>query len=564
LKIDYSLEIKEKYPESIKSLNEFTIKNITPNSDDIKLFDSIFTEEKGKKDAYPSLYIGLDLAPGQTVFPNRDISLYISLENTEYQPPEKDKLGKENTENQHRKPPRLEWQYWNGEGWQRLSVQDETRNFTRSGSVIWIAPPDISAKEDFGHEKLYWLRVQWRDGDYERKPKLKRIQLNTVNAIQTTTIRDEILGSSDGSKNQSFKTSQKPIVRGQKLEVRELDRPSKEEQEKLISEEGDDAIRIVRDAAGKSQQILVRWHEVTDFYGSTGRDRHYTLNALTGEVIFGNKVNGLVPPPGAGNIRMRQYRTGGGIKANSIGPSKIVQLRTTIPYIDGVTNYDSPQGGSEAESIEALKERIPRTLRHQRRAVTFSDYEDLAVSAFPQVARAKCIPLLDLKANPLTPELKPGAVSLIIVPESLSPKPLPSLELLGRVEDYLKSNCHGAINVSVVGPLYIQVSVVVTIVPLSAAGTGALERKVDRALREFIHPLTGGFDGKGWHFGRKPYESNFYHLLEGIEGVDYVSSLELKESKDIYEPEAVEKTKRFLVYSGQHEITFEPVSIRRA
>jgi hypothetical protein len=31
--------------------------------------------------------------------------------------------------------PRLVWEYWNGQQWTELTVVDETRNFTESGTV---------------------------------------------------------------------------------------------------------------------------------------------------------------------------------------------------------------------------------------------------------------------------------------------------------------------------------------------------------------------------------------------------------------------------------------------
>ena len=58
------------------------------------------------------------------------------------------------------------------------------------------------------------------------------------------------------------------------------------------------------DARGRMTDVLVRWHEVPDFYASGPRDRHYVLDRFTGQVRFGDGVNGLVPPIGIGNVRL--------------------------------------------------------------------------------------------------------------------------------------------------------------------------------------------------------------------------------------------------------------------
>jgi hypothetical protein len=56
----------------------------------------------------------------------------------------------------------------------------------------------------------------------------------------------------------------------------------------------------------------------------------------------------------------------------------------------------------------------------------------------------------------------------------------------------------------------------------------ALARTVTRdatlALQRYLHPLTGGRDGKGWPFGRSLYLSEVYELLSGVAGVDFVGT----------------------------------------
>jgi hypothetical protein len=47
-------------------------------------------------------------------------------------------------------------------------------------------------------------------------------------------------------------------------------------------------------------------------------------------------------------------------------------------------------------------------------------------------------------------------------------------------------------------------------------------------LTEFLNPLSGGNEQKGWEFGKVPCFSDFYALLEKIEGVDHVADLSVK------------------------------------
>lgn len=537
--VSYTVATKSgELPEVILTYNDFVYKQEKTS----------FKPFQPTSDKKRSLYLGF-APPANRNFPNRPISLYFRLADILY--------GTKPDELSPASPPRLLWEYFNGQTWQSLTVRDETQAFSRLGIVEVLPPANFAQKTEFERDH-YWLRVQWVSGDYQFKPKLQLqpklqpILLNTTFAAQTVTIRDEILGSSDGTENQKFRTTRSPILKDQQLQVRELEMPSVEEQNRIKQAEGDNAISLILDATGRPQEIWVRWHEVSDFYGSQSRDRHYVLDHLTGEIQFGNGLNGLIPPIGTGNLRMTQYQTGGGTGGNKPVES-IVQLKTTIPYIGKVTNYEAASGGANAESLNSLLERAPRTIRHGERAVTLEDYEDLAILATPEVARAKCVPIRNLVDDPL--DLKPtvpGDVSIIIVPRSSDIKPLPSMELLNRVQDYLKIYAIPTANIAVVGALYVSVSVTADIALTSLEGASTVERAVSHTLTRFLHPLTGGLDEKGWDFGREPHKSDFYALLEAIPGVDYIRTLDVKETEDL---PGTKQTGRFLVYSGKHNIS---------
>jgi len=448
-----------------------------------------------------------------------------------------------------RSPVRLSWQYWNGQAWSKLTVEDGSENFTLSGLIKFLVPADCQTKAEFDLSERYWLRVQWETGDYLIEPRIINLALNTTFASQTITIVKEILGSSNGSENQIFQTTRFPVLQNPQLEVREPEKPSELELERLKLQGNSNPITPIPN----SREVWVQWQQVPDFYGSTSRDRHYVLDQLTGKIQFGNGRNGLIPPLGTGNLRIARYQTGGG-KAGNKPVDSIVQLKTTVPYIEKVTNLQAAVGGAEAETLESLRNRLPETIRHRDHAVTLEDYEDLAKLASPEVARAKCLPLHWLEDPPEQPPRR-GTTSIIIVPRSEALKPLPSLELISRVEKFLRARACPTADILVVGPPYISVSVNVEIGLSSLEGASAVEQAVKTTLEQFLHPLTGGLDGKGWDFGREPYKSDFYALLEAVPGVSYIRRLLVDDGRVSGEVEAIRKTGRFLVYSGTHTIS---------
>jgi hypothetical protein len=124
------------------------------------------------------------------------------------------------------------------------------------------------------------------------------------------------------------------------------------------------------------------------------------------------------------------------------------------------------------------------------------------------------------------------------------------------------------------------VTVEATVVPTSFEEADVVGERVRTALERFLHPLTGGPDGQGWAFGRKPHGSDLSALIEAVAGVDHVRTLsvslqpetgdgtrqgelqemlrrKLTETSD--EPERERDLQRWLdralVYSGRHEIS---------
>jgi Baseplate J-like protein len=485
------------------------------------------------EDTRPTLYLGFE-RPGESIgFSNRSAALYFGVEGALYDPATEQTGVLEEAS--------VVWEYWNGERWQRLGTRDETRGFTRRGLVTFIGPPDFRASTELGH-RAFWLRARWERGSYAVEPEIRRVLLNTTWAAHAHTVEGEVLGSSRGERGQVLRTIFAPVLAGQQLEVVEPEELSAPDLAALAAEEGEDAQRVVADAAGRQTEIRVRWHEVPDFYGSGPRSRHYTLDRQTGEVRFGDGLQGLIPPPGRNNVRMAVYLSGGGLAGNRPA-GNLTQLRGTVPYVDSVFQLEPAAGGAAAESPSALVLRGPRTLRHRDRAVAPADFEDLAVQASTEVARARCIAA--------TGGHDAGQVGLIVVPRSGAAKPVPSLELLGRVESYLQARVSPALDLWVVGPDWLEVTVDAEVAPSALEAATDVQTAVLERLSTFLHPLTGGVDGEGWAFGRKPYRSDLFALIESTPGVDHVLRLQVTEVAR----EGGARPERFLVYSGEHQIT---------
>ena len=136
------------------------------------------------------------------------------------------------------------------------------------------------------------------------------------------------------------------------------------------------------------------------------------------------------------------------------------------------------------------------------------------------------------------------------MPRRPGPQPTSDVTLLTRVREAILARSAPTLLLHVSEPVWVQVTVTAEVVPLSLAVAETLPATVIAALERFLHPLTGRWDGQGWPFGRRPYRSDLYRLLEAVPGVHHVQRLSIA----MHDP-PLTQAERFLIYSGPHQIT---------
>jgi predicted phage baseplate assembly protein len=422
--------------------------------------------------------------------------------------------------------PPLKWEVWQGgiTRWAPCEREfDGTGGFNRSGEIILHAP--LMALGEFEGTRAYWLRCQLTEAQagpaaYVASPKLIKLRVEsrggTVDAAHASTVRNEILGVSDGTPGQSFTLLHTPLL-------------ARDPQQDYL------AVEVQRGAEE-------RWHEVADFADSGPDERHFALDSLDGTLTLGPSLLqpdgtvyrfGAVPPKGA-TLRFRRYQHGGGVAGN-VPAGALSVLKSSIPYVTQVVNRGPALGGRDAQSLEDAKVRAPQTLRTRSRAVTADDYEYLACQV-QGVARSRCITPGAQPGDPLDP--RPGQVFVIALPQvdategRIAPERLLlSADLRQAVLAQLDERRLLGTTLEVRAPQYIWVSVLVRLrVPEhSDAGLVAeVRRAAEAALYRYLNPYTGGPRGDGWPFGRDLYQSEIFSLLQGIPQVEFVEEVQVR------------------------------------
>ncbi len=108
---------------------------------------------------------------------------------------------------------------------------------------------------------------------------------------------------------------------------------------------------------------------------------------------------------------------------------------------------------------------------------------------------------------------------------------MPSYELREEVARYINDRSPADVaatqQVYVTGPNYLPVDVEATLATADPSLAGDLEKGAMAAIEEFLHPLSGGPEGKGWEPGRSVYLSDIAQALQGVDGLDYIEELAL-------------------------------------
>ncbi|MEA3309346.1 MAG: putative baseplate assembly protein [Chloroflexota bacterium] len=438
-----------------------------------------------------------------------------------------------------REDPPLIWEASQGEGaWvevppsTRAGERDTTGGLNNPvGKLVLYLPLEMRPDVVQGR-RAYWLRCRFEQrrpeqGRYSQSPRLSDLQAytlgGTVRATHAVVQADERLGVSNGEDGQTFQLRHVP----------------------LLMPTPDETVAVEELRAG--ELVFIPWERVPDFATSTRYDRHFTLDEATGEVAFGPRIRqadgtvrqyGRIPAAGR-RVYFTRYRYGGGVQGN-VPVGKIEVLRTSLPYIDRVTNLQRADGGRDQESLAEAKMRARREMRMQRRAVTAEDFENLTRRVTRSVARVKC-----RGPRAVGDAFPPGMIELLVIPAVMEAVragdfthlTLPAAlreEIIGYLDHYRLLTT----TLQVREPRYLGVAIITELVAHEYSHPETVRARVAERLRHFLAPLALGDEEifsamlgqrwEGWPFGRDLYVSELFSLVQQVPGVKHLLEIEIR------------------------------------
>jgi hypothetical protein len=392
-----------------------------------------------------------------------------------------------------------------GSQWKEITItEDAVVDMTANGKIAFSLPQTLTQNwrtTTVNGSTAYWLRYRIISVSTPTAPSIRLIRIDEGKQYAQRTLTqgraatDAPLGSSTGLPNQRFQTSKDYFV----------------SESERVSVEG------------------VVWTRVKNFLTSVATDRHYVVE-LSGNdratIVFGDGVNGRIPPLGVGNIAA-SFRYGANNNGN-VGANTVTVDKTGLTFINKLWNPRQGSGWSEAQgatatSLEKAKIEGPASLRTRDVAIGPSDVAKLAVTFKDSEGSTPFG-----RARSFEEGYGPKTIELVLVSKGGAPA---NSEQIAEIEEYFNGNQYAYPPVDkhlVANQQVVAVNYTPKLIDVTAVVYGDVEvAAVVNRLSQILQPDALREDGVTyeWDFGATIPTSRLIHEI--FSANDSITDVEL-------------------------------------
>lgn len=456
--------------------------------------------------------------------------------------------------------PSLKWQYFGKANgvckWIDLKVLDETKQFGKSGIVTFFSKGNFERCQLFGKES-YWLRLINHDRQYEKEDAplafLNGIYFNTVKIVQQETMEVEYFTVLPQERKKVVELAATDILQAE-VWVDEVGTMLADDKYQL--EEVDDTIEIEREEDGTILHYWVKWEAISNIKLASTEDRVYMLEKHTGKFVFGDGICGKLPCSGQATTIRVKYSVSMGEQGN-FGIGEINEFSDSIPFVSRVYNVEAISGGCNSETIEGAIERCTKMVKHQNRAVSKDDYENIVKQIDRNIVKTKVLSNRNKEGN-----IQNGCITLVVLPKYLNHS--------GNYFDTIKDNIMTQLQkklpvviggqVTIVQVRYIEICVSVKVFVANYEDYMEVSNQVQKKLDNYLNPMTGDFSGNGFEIGKLPTKTQIYNYIRTVNKIKKIESLTIdcyirtKEEREEMDYEKVLELEDVVPLSGIHQV----------
>ena len=251
------------------------------------------------------------------------------------------------------------------------------------------------------------------------------------------------------------------------------------------------------------------WHRVDDLSSCGPRDRVFVYDPVRETITFGDGAHGSVVSPGPGAILVTELILSRCALGNVPENAGLFFEDEEEPV-----RNDAASGGQDRETPEQARGRLIRRLNHTVKCQSAWDYEKRAMETPGlRLAGAKALPNYDTS----TGGSRSACVSVVVLPASESPRPMPDQRFLDAVRRQLERYRPICISVRVAKPRYVPLKVSVELL----VSLGAEKAAVRQALEDWLSPRAA-------RIGRTVRRNDGSALLQKLPFVLQIRRMELR------------------------------------
>ena len=449
------------------------------------------------------------------------------------------------------------FEYSSANGFRHMKVVDSTRDFSRSGTVIFMPPSDMQETVLEGR-KRFWIRVRREHASRDADtilflPHIRKILLNVVNVSNIVTGREENYYISEAAPGQRIVLPGESIIDAD-VWVNERDVISREEMDKFLEEDPDN-IRVERDSLGSVSAVYLKWHETDSFLNVKDR-RSYMIDRFSSELVFSDGIKADMPRV-TDDISVKVTVRSSSGEAGNVEAYAINQTAGTGLYINEVYNPVRAYGGSNMETTAEALRRGANLIYGRSRLVSTGDYIFTILAFSRSIDKAACIP-----GERVDCEGSPADISFVLLMRDFHEGSFSFHRIAPPLKKHLIEN--SAMTVSpdhmyIVEPIFVTVSVDVWAEVEDMDEAFETQSLISRTLNEYLSPVSVNGEG-GWDIGVIPKRSQIqmrlgtlrsHAVIRNISVIAHYVDKDGEHETDIVD---LEVSPFMVVCSGEHKV----------
>lgn len=251
-----------------------------------------------------------------------------------------------------------------------------------------------------------------------------------------------------------------------------------------------------------------------------------------------------------------------------LAAGSVAKLQTADASVTKIVQPYESFGGAEPEENGQFYVRVSELLRHKNRAIQKFDYERLALNAFPDLFKVKCINhSYGLSAHDYVKDFTaaPGYVMLAVIPDlnklkaSQTFEPKAPVSLLEEIKTTLQKHTSPFVRLKVMNPRYEKVNFCLQVKLLQGKDENYYKEQLKKDIGIFMAPwAVGQFDKLT--FGQPVNFSDIVRFLESRDYLNFIIDLQMSHEQtpetkaNPARPEILPLTPRSILVAGDIDV----------